>query len=495
MRGAIDLGDHAVKTVIIKAGRPEGVTDADGNKSLPTAVYIGEDSKVLVGHDALDMRLSHPERVASNFKHLVGTETKALGDRTARGLMTILFGAAKAQAERQGGDTLDGVVLTVPVEFTDVQRDDAIEAGKAAGLTVLAVLNEPSAAAYSGIVRRRLINRDVLLLCIDIGSMTTDVSLISISNGVATVIFTVGVRFGGRNLRAVIEDLLLENLGKKVGKRIEKDKLTPEQRVELEQRAERAKIALNQQPSVRVSLPAGGKTQSVEISQSEYHAAAASILQEMLACADKALAAKGKSAAQMDSVILAGSSTFSPFLQDAFTKHLGVPCQTVGDASMTVAEGAALHAQSLSAGDRSISDGPFRESTTHDLGVAVIDETSPKRRAVCAVLVPKNTPIPCKPPEQRFRLERDNQTECVFEFYQGADGTDVKNCSFVGTARLTGLTPESSRSLRIGIAVNIGDTSVAEITVTDNISGKSERTSVRLSAAGRGSTGTGGQVP
>jgi molecular chaperone DnaK (HSP70) len=308
---------------------------------------------------------------------------------------------------------------------------------------------------------------------------------VRVKEGVATPISTEGVpQLGGRDFTKVVQRILLEKVSKEIGKTITLDKLAGDQAAELWGKAENAKHSLSAQPSTKVALNCGGKSRLIEVTKAEFEAACAPFVKQMKECMDRALKAAGVTWTQLEKLVLAGGPFHSPWLQEEVAVHTGLVPAVQIDPTNVVSFGAALHGFALARKEGGVGFLPDRpilqEATAHDVGVGVIDETSGSREPRCAVIVPKNTPIPHTAPPFLYRLERPSQTEVFIEILQGSEGAPASKCARIGTIHLKGLPVEKQRTERIEITFKFDNNTLVTVTARDTISGISHSVGVTL---------------
>jgi molecular chaperone HscA len=306
-----------------------------------------------------------------------------------------------------------------------------------------------------------------------------------VKHGIATPISTEGVaQLGGRDFTKLVQRILLEKVSKEIGKTITLDKLPGDQAAELRGKAEKAKHALSAQPSTKVALNCGGKSRLIEVTKAEFEAACAPLVKQMKECMDRALKVAGVSWKDLEKLVVAGGPFHSPWLQGEVAVHTGLVPAVQIDPTNVVSFGAALHGLARARKEGGVgvfSDRPtLQEATGLDVGVGVIDETSGSREARCAVIVPKNTPIPHTAPPFLFRLERPSQTEVFIEILQGPEGAPASKCARIGTIHLKGLPPEKQRTERIEITFKFDNNTLVTVTARDTISGISHTVGVTV---------------
>jgi molecular chaperone DnaK len=486
----IDIGNGEIKVAFTDpTGRPVVVRSEKGGKSWPSFVFLTNDGKVLVGDDAREQGLVYPEQVAHGWKMFLGDDTKKYFRKTksASDVLSMALAHVIADVKKQSGMAIDGCVVTCPANFTDQQKQGLLNGFEKAGVKVIQLITEPAAAAYAYCVKESVGNGRISLVgCADLGHGTFDFSILKVEDGIAIPISTEGVpQLGGRNFTDIIKKILLAKMSKETGKQIVADQLPPDLAIELDEKSEKAKHALSGQPSTKVALHFGGKAQLVEITQKEFEAAFVQLIKEILACMDKAMQAGKTEYKALESFVLAGGPFNSRTLQSLVADHTHLVGKVEIDPSNVVSFGAALHALALAqkeGGFRILPDRcVLKEATGHDVGVAVIDESSGTRLFKCAAIVRKNTPVPHEHTES-FRLERANQSDVSIDILQGPDGEIASKCQRIGGFFLRGIKPEDQRGERISITFKLDGNGILTVIATDRVTGTTQSVSVKLNA-------------
>lgn len=484
----IDVGNGAIKAASYDAaGRPETIRSERGGKSWPSFVHLLPNGDVNLGEDAREQHLVSPNQVATGFKDELGNSTKIFFNRTMSASEVVGLAVKKVvdQAQKQTCQKFDGAVVTWPANFRDDMKAGLLEGFKLAGINVVQGVTEPGAAAYAYCAE----NRVDLLICVDVGHGTTDVSVMEVRDGLAIPVATEGIpKLGGRDFTAAVVKILLDKLGRTAGTSIVRDKLAPEQVAELEEKAEKAKHALSAQQSTNAALHFAGKPQLVEITRDEYEKATAGLVKQILDCTDKARIAAKKTWTDFQMLVVAGGALQSVRIQENLADFTGLVPKAKIDPEVVVAHGAAVHAHELAAkakGTRPLPDRPqLQETTGHDIGVLVEETKHGSRSLVCEVMVPKGTPVPYEVTKE-FRLPNETATEGLIEIVQGPQDATRDQCTLIGAMHLKGLPREQQRTSRIVVTCRFDSNTLCEVTARDKISGFSQTANVKT----RNSTG------
>ncbi len=446
----IDLGTTNSEVAIIRDGQPV-VLEENGDPILPSCVGISEDGRLLVGKPARNQLVLAPERTIKSIKRKMGQDIKVtLGDHeySPQEISAMILKGLKARAEQQLGEPITKAVITVPAYFNDAQRQATKEAGELAGLEVMRILNEPTAAslAYDP---NLLAGEDTeesdehqdltRLLVYDLGGGTFDVSIVQAQDGVMEVQSSHGdTQLGGDDF----DELLFEHICKKFEEEHGinlREKLSSKARV-LEA-AEKAKKQLSSQPFVKVEeefiAEKDGQALhlSLEISRQEYEDLIRPLLERTMDCVQKALTDCELTGSQIDKVVLVGGSTRTPLVAQMLEERLGQETYQKVNPDLCVALGAAIQA-GLIAG---IDVGPVLvDITPHSLGIKCLDQIHgyhfPYR---FAPIIHRNNPLPVTRSEV-FSTVFDEQEQVEIAVYQG-ESDDVRQNHPVGKFVIEGL--------------------------------------------------------
>ena len=435
----IDLGTTNSEVAIIDGGRPSILRDG-GEAILPSCVGLDDAGAVIVGREARNQAAAAPERTVLSIKRLMGSGTRVRMGTDAyspQEISAFVLKALKERADRALGRDVRKAVITVPAYFTDAQRQATREAGEIAGLTVVRIINEPTAAALSyesGAAEGRT------LLVYDLGGGTFDVSVVRIEEGVVEVLATAGDnRLGGDDFDALILERLNAHIETELGmEHAREDRLL---QARLRRAAERAKIELSDQPRVRVEEDhigsVGGEARHLacELSRFDFERDLQPFVDRSLQAVTTALQDSGVRASQLDRVLLVGGSTRIPRIAAVLAERLGQEPHGEVDPDLCVALGAGVQA--------GIEMG-------HDMQAVLVDITPYTfgTRAAGALygmpyahqfvpLIRRNSKLPATRTEVFFTLYED-QEEVDIKVYQGEDPDALKNVE-IGTFLFSGL--------------------------------------------------------
>ncbi|GAB6068603.1 molecular chaperone DnaK [Methylothermus subterraneus] len=436
----IDLGTTNSEVAVLKAGRPEVIPDESGNRILPSVVGIDPAGRLLVGEAALNQHLLYPERTVRSIKRKMGSgETVRLGERefSPQEIAAILLRTLKERAERHLGRPFGKAVITVPAYFNDAQRQATREAGQIAGLEVVRLLHEPTAAA---LVYQADLTRPRKILVYDLGGGTFDVSVVQVEAGVVEVIASHGDNhLGGDDFDREIVELLRERLEETYGVDVGSDRRAM---ARLWRAAVAAKLSLSDRPYARIREEFLTEQDGVpihldlELSRQEYEALISPYLDRTLDALYIALRSAALTVSDIDEVLLVGGATRTPLVQERLAEELGrFPCAAV-DPDLGVALGAAVQAGVLT-GEKVGS--VLVDVTPYTFGISYLG----KRRDgalhpwVFAPILRKNTPLPASKAEVFYTLT-DAQEQVEIKVYQGED-EDAQNNVLIGAFTVEGL--------------------------------------------------------
>jgi molecular chaperone DnaK len=436
----IDLGTTNSEIALLRDGQPH-VFAEDGDPILPSFVGLSEDGRLLVGKAARNQWILAPERTIKSIKRKMGQDIKIkLGDQEYRPqeISAMILRALRDRAAQQLGVPVQKAVITVPAYFNDGQRQATREAGELAGLDVVRILNEPTAASLCYDPSQRELRR---MLVYDLGGGTFDVSIVQQQEGVVEVLSSHGdTQLGGDDF----DDLLLKH----VCDRFQEDNGV-DLRANLVSRArvlkavEAAKRMLSAHPFARIDEEFIAEKDSqalhlaVEISRIEYEGLIRPLLDRTMDCVQRALQDAHLSAAQIDKVVLVGGSTRTPLVTEMLEEQLSQPAHQEVNPDLVVAMGAAIQG-GIIAGENV--GAVLVDITPHSLGIRCLDESMGFMFDYrFAPIIHRNTPLPASRSEL-FHTARDGQTEVEIEVYQG-ESDDVRRNHLVGHFRVQGLAP------------------------------------------------------
>jgi molecular chaperone DnaK len=471
----IDLGTTNSLVAALDAGQPWVIPDEAGEILLPSVVGMTADGQLLVGQAAQRQYAAAPERTVRSIKRQMGGDTRvSLGEKTCRPqeISALILRTLRQRAEAALSDTVTQAVITVPAYFTDAQRQATKEAGEIAGLEVLQILNEPTAAA---LVFDRRGEETQRLLVYDLGGGTFDVSVVEITGPVTEVLASHGNnRLGGDDFDRCLQRLLAERFEQAHGLSLPPD---PSLEARLLQAAERAKIQLSDHARVEVReayLHSRGETPlhlDTELLRTDFEALIQPLLTDTLAAIDRALADAGLQPRDLDRVILVGGSTRIPLVAELVEAHLEGVAVSSFEPDRCVALGAALQAGVLNG---EAIDTLLVDVTPHSLGIAAAMESDfgliPD---IFSTILPRNTVIPVTR-SKLYRTSVDNQKLVRVEVSQGENVNARENVP-LGFFDVEGLPAKPAGEVTIDVRFSFDLNGILTVTAAETSTGLQQR--------------------
>ena len=434
----IDLGTTNSEVAVIRNNKAE-VLFEDGEALLPSVVGLDADGRLLVGAPARNQWVLAPERTVRSIKRRMGTaDVVQLGDQqyTPQEISAFILRNLKERAEKQLGQPVHKAVITVPAFFNETQREATREAGELAGLEVVRIINEPTAASLTYNPHPEKMER---LLVYDLGGGTFDVSIVQIEQGVVEVLSSHGdTHLGGDDFDQLLADFVCDGFFQEHDVDLRKS-LTTKSRVL--RAVEEAKKRLSSEPAVQIEEEFIAEKRGAplhlrrELRRNEYEKLIEPLLTKTLKCVDQALSDSKLNANQIDKVILVGGASRTPLVHEMLQSQLGQPIHAEVDPDLCVAMGAAVQG-GLIAG---IDVGPVLvDITPHTLGIQALGEIDGRPSQYRFVsLIERNTPLPSRRSEI-FSTVLDGQKAAHISVFQG-ESNDVRLTDIVGDFVLDGL--------------------------------------------------------
>ena len=435
----IDLGTTNSEIAVYRNGRPEVLGDARGRVILPSVVALSETGELLVGEEARNQFLLYPERTVRSIKRRMGTDdTVRLGERDYKPqeISAIILSRLKAIAREALGRPVRQAVITVPAYFSDAQRQATREAGEIAGLEVVRIINEPTAAA---LVYEAAQHQGKRILVYDLGGGTFDVSVVRIEGGVVEVIASHGNnQLGGDDFDHKIVEHVLAHLKRRHGVDIASQARAM---ARVSRAAETAKKQLSEAPFARIQeeyLTERDGTPvnlDLELARDDYEAMIAPFIEETLGAIHIALDSANLTASQVDEVLLVGGATRTPMIRRRLVAAFGKEPRGEVDPDLCVALGAAI--QGAAMGGTEVS-AVLVDVTPYTFGTSALGEMNGDIYPYCYIpIIPRNTAIPVRRSEVFFTIS-DAQTEVEVRIFQGESADALENIQ-LGEFRITGL--------------------------------------------------------
>ena len=493
----IDLGTTNSCVAVMEGDESNVITNPEGGRTTPSMVAMGKNNERLVGQVAKRQAVTNPENTVFGVKRLIGRRFDSpevrrdiknlpykiekaengdvriqLNDRgySPAEISSHILGHIKKYVEDYLGEPVADAVITVPAYFSDSQRQATKDAGKIAGLNVLRIINEPTAASLAyGLDKKS----DEKIAVFDLGGGTFDVSILEIGDGVFEVKATNGdTHLGGDDFDLVLIDYLADEFRKDQGIDLRGDKMALQR---LKEGAEKAKMELSSSMETEVNLPfitadAGGpKHLNVRLTRAKLESLVSDMLDRLDGPCKTALKDAGLSGNDIDEVILVGGMTRMPAVQARVEKIFGKKPHKGVNPDEVVAMGAAIQGAVLS-GD--VKDVLLLDVTPLSLGIETLG-------GVMTKLIDKNTTIPTRKSEV-FSTAEDNQTAVTVRVFQGEREMAADN-KLLGQFELTGLPPAPRGAPQIEVAFDIDANGIVNVSATDKATGKEQ--SIRITAS------------
>lgn len=470
----IDLGTSNSAAAVLRGGKPVIIPSTDGislsGKAFPSYVAITADGSKLVGEPARRQASQNPEGTAKAFKRRMGKRERVrLRDKefTPEQLSAFLLQKIKSDAEAYLGESVEKAVVTVPAYFDDNQRSATKDACKIAGLEVVRLVNEPTAAALAYGLDRS--GEDIKIAVIDFGGGTLDVTIMEFGNGVFEVKSTSGdTQLGGTDMNESLFEYLAEKFKAETGIDIKADKKASARLMEA---TEMAKIELTTSTTTHISLPyiSADRELSTDLTRTELERLVTPVVERCRGPIEQALSDAKLTAQGVDKIVFVGGPTRMPVVREYFEKLLGRKAEGGVDPMECVASGAAIQAGVLSG---EVGDIVLVDVTPLSLGVETLG-------GVVATLIGRNSPIPVKHTET-FTTAADMQTSVTVHVVQGERPMAADNTS-LGQFNLDGLLPAPRGIPKIDVTFDIDASGILNVAAKDVGTGKSQ--SIKITAS------------
>ncbi|MCK5037677.1 MAG: molecular chaperone DnaK [Thermoplasmata archaeon] len=470
----IDLGTTNSEAAYLEAGRPKIIPSAEGNtyggKNFPSVVAFTKDGERLVGEAAKRQAVLNPERTISRIKREMGSDFKVTIDDNSyspQEISAMILQKIKHDAEQFLGEDVKQVVITVPAYYNDSQRQATKDAGKIAGLKVLRIINEPTAAALAYGLEK---SESQKIIVLDLGGGTFDVTIMETGDGVFEVISTSGdTKLGGSDMDDTIMKYLIEDFKAKEGIDVSNDKAVMQR---LRDAAERGKMELSSQSSTTISLPflysdnGGPKHLEVTLNRAKLDDLVMPVVKRCEKPIRDAIKDAKMDFKEIDKVMLVGGPTRMPVVRQFFEKIIGKSAESGVDPMQCVAMGASIQAGVL-AGE--VEDIVLLDVTPLSLGVETLGSVSTK-------LIERNTTIPTRK-SQIFSTAADNQTSVEINILQGEREMASDNVS-LGRFHLVGIPPSPRGIPQIEVAFDIDANGIVNVSAKDLGTGKEQKITI-----------------
>ena len=470
----IDLGTTNSCVSVMEGGEPVVITNSEGARTTPSVVSFQANGERLVGQVAKRQAITNPDRTIMSIKREMGTDHKVTidgKDYTPQEISAMILQKLKADAEGYLGESVNQAVITVPAYFNDAERQATKDAGKIAGLEVLRIINEPTAAALAyGIDKMEDAHK---VLVYDLGGGTFDVSILDLGDGVFEVVSTNGdARLGGDDFDQRVIDYIAQDFKGQYGVDLKQDKMALQR---LKEAAEKAKIELSSSTQTIINLPfitadaTGPKHIDMTLTRAKFNELTSDLVEKTITIMKEALKTGNVSMNDVDKILLVGGSTRIPAVQEAVKNFTGKEPSKGVNPDECVAMGAAIQAGVLTG---EVKDVLLLDVTPLSLGIETLG-------GIATPLIERNTTIPTRK-SQIFSTAADGQTSVEIHVVQGERQMAADNKT-LGRFTLSGIAPAPRGIPQIEVSFDIDANGLVKVSAVDKGTGKEANITITAS--------------
>ena len=470
----IDLGTTNSCVSVMEGGEAVVITNSEGARTTPSVVSFQANGERLVGQIAKRQAITNPEHTIISIKREMGTDHKVTiegKDYTPQEISAMILQKLKADAEAYLGESVSQAVITVPAYFNDAERQATKDAGKIAGLEVLRIINEPTAAALAyGIDKMEDAHK---VLVYDLGGGTFDVSILDLGDGVFEVVSTNGdARLGGDDFDQRIIDYIAQDFKGQYGVDLKQDKMALQR---LKEAAEKAKIELSSSTQTIINLPfitadaTGPKHIDMTLTRAKFNELTSDLVEKTMTIMKEALKTGNVSMNDVDKILLVGGSTRIPAVQEAVKNFTGKEPSKGVNPDECVAMGAAIQAGVLTG---EVKDVLLLDVTPLSLGIETLG-------GIATPLIERNTTIPTRK-SQIFSTAADGQTSVEIHVVQGERQMAADNKT-LGRFTLSGIAPAPRGIPQIEVSFDIDANGLVKVSAVDKGTGKEANITITAS--------------
>jgi molecular chaperone DnaK len=470
----IDLGTTNSCVAVMEGGEPVVIANSEGARTTPSVVSFQANGERLVGQVAKRQAITNPDKTIISIKREMGTNHKTSvdgKDYSPQEISAMVLQKIKADAEAYLGETVSQAVITVPAYFNDAERQATKDAGKIAGLEVLRIINEPTAASLAYGLDKT--DHSEKILVYDLGGGTFDVSILELGDGVFEVLSTNGdTKLGGDDFDQKVMDYIADTFKAENGIDLRNDKMAVQR---LKEAAEKAKIELSSSTQTNINMPfitadaTGPKHIDMNLTRAKFNELTHDLVQRSVEPMKKALSDASLSIGQVDKVILVGGSTRIPAVVDAVKSFTGKDPSKGVNPDECVAIGAAIQAGVLTG---EVKDVLLLDVTPLTLGIETLG-------GVATPLIERNTTIPAKK-SQTFSTAADGQTSVEIHVVQGERQMAADNKT-LGQFTLSGIAPAARGIPQIEVTFDLDANGIVKVSAMDKGTGKEANITITAS--------------